>query len=181
MSTAETFWVDECWQSVPGTFNHLVLDPMVGGIPCIPPKLEETEWSKGQFPLEIWTNSSINFGKRKRFKLMDRLSPTKFVRRNLSPDEGLRLYDIPPVSTNTLTTEMKKLLISNLNTPLKVVSPIAQCLGKWIQRNAEAGGYFLSHRCLKGRPLQGKSHLQRNRRRMPTTPVKRHERRLKQG
>ena len=134
------FWENECLASVPGQFNHLVLDAMAGGIPSPPPGKDEFYSCKDMFELKSWMQSSRNVIKRKRYRFPNRLSPTRFVRRGLTIEEGLSLFDIPATLTVKMSKELRKLLLPNIDAPLKVISPVAQCVGKWVSRNMGVGG-----------------------------------------
>jgi hypothetical protein len=152
-----TFWEKECFASVPGQFNHLVLDAMAGGISSPPPGPGEFDSSQEMFELNSWTQSSRNVIKRKRYRLPNRLSPTGFVRRGLTIDEGLSLFDIPATLTSKMPEELRKLLLPNMDAPLKVISPVAQCIGRWVSRNMGAGGGVFSRSTTKTRRKNGRS------------------------
>jgi hypothetical protein len=140
-STSVTnFWNEECFQSVPGQFNDLVLDPMAGGTICGPPDADDYDSCHGSFPLQPWKESSAKFNRRKRFKFPNRTSPTRYVRRVLTSEEGLKLMDLPEALTNHLSMESKRLLAVAIETPLKVASSIGACLGAWIEDHTGTGG-----------------------------------------
>jgi hypothetical protein len=115
---------------------------MAGGIPSPPPGKDEFDSCKDMFELKSWMQSSRNVIKRKRYRFPNRLSPTRFVRRGLTIEEGLSLFDIPATLTVKMSKELRKLLLPNIDAPLKVISPVAQCVGKWVSRNMGVGGVY---------------------------------------
>jgi hypothetical protein len=78
-SDISDFWQPELFDSVPGQFNHLILDSMAWGINSPPPSRDEYNSGVGTFPLQSWIESGESLLRRKRFHLPNRCSPTGFV------------------------------------------------------------------------------------------------------
>jgi hypothetical protein len=125
----EVFWLDSAFESVPGQFNHCVLDPMARGHTSPGPSGTDYDSSRSLFP----TNVLVQDWKQ-RFRLPCETSPTGFVRRALTPEEGLRLFDVPQTLTGQMEVEDKRTIPSCLSIPVKVVVAISQCLGHFLHQ-----------------------------------------------
>ena len=148
------FWQDNLFSSVPGEFNHLILDPMASGSLSPPPARDDYNSAVSTFPLQAWVDSGTLVSRRTRFRLPNRCSPTGYVRRPLTPDEGLKIFDLPAGITQNLSPDARRLLATSLDVPLKVISPVAACLGHWIAEQTGAGGgvfVYLQTICGNGR------------------------------
>jgi hypothetical protein len=90
-SDTSDFWQDKFFASVPGQFNHLILDSMATGSILPPPSEDKYISGVGTFPLHAWVDLGKSFVRRKRFRLPNRFSPTGYVQRALIAEEDLKI------------------------------------------------------------------------------------------
>jgi len=127
--TGEEFWTPSAFKSVDGAFNHTVVDPMAFGHTCGPPDKRDYDSGKELFPLSTWDQAWS-----KRLKLPSQLSPTKYVRRAMTADECLRIFDVPESLTSSWTLTDKRAFLACVDTPIKIVVPLGQCVGAMLRQ-----------------------------------------------
>jgi hypothetical protein len=137
MLTHLPFWNSNAFSSVPGRFVDLIVDVGLSGCPSPPPDSSEELLLQGNnFDLSSWKTT---LGK-KRLKLPSRFAPTGYCRRKLAPSEMLSLFDVPGTLIKQLSPSHCSELALLLPTPLKILMPLARCLGLCLQQRVRIGG-----------------------------------------